>query len=320
MGIFGLNYDQNNSNLVIIPISWDATSSYKRSSAESPSKIIKPSYQIDLQDPDFGFFADKGICLLPSDRSIKKLNKESSILIDYIRERENISKKDKIILDLINENSNSVYDISYNLAKSYLNKEKKTAFLGGDHSCALGLIKALSQIYDNYSILQFDAHLDLRDAYQGLKYSHASVIYNAIKNFKQIKKIINIGARDYSQEEFNLSKKLGDKYSLFTSSYIFSKIADGINYNNIFDKIINSIKTKNIYISFDIDCLEQNFCPNTGTPVPGGLSFNQISYFLKKIKDHNFNIIGFDLSEIGNSEWDLNIGMRILFKLSALII
>ena len=192
------------------------------------------------------------------------------------------------------------------------------AVLGGDHSTPLGLMKALSKTHTSFTILQIDAHADLREKYEGFDFSHASVMFNALK-IPQVEKLVQVGVRDYCDEENNLIKENPKRIKTFTDSHLKAQLFLGKTWASQVKSIISSLGEK-VYISFDIDGLDPFLCPNTGTPVPGGLGFNQATFILQELQKSNKQIIGFDLCEVSpnidkKDGWDANVGMRILYQL-----
>ena len=192
------------------------------------------------------------------------------------------------------------------------------ALLGGDHSTPLGLMQALATKYDNFGILQIDAHADLRDAYEGFEFSHASIMFNALK-IPQISKLVQVGIRDYCEAEANLIKNSNGRVVTFFDQAIKEKQYEGASWANVCDEIIKQLPD-NVYISFDIDGLDPKLCPHTGTPVAGGFEFAEIVFLIKRVVASGKKIISFDLVEVAcgdveNEEWDANVGARMLFKL-----
>ncbi|MDX1903704.1 MAG: agmatinase family protein, partial [Thermonemataceae bacterium] len=222
------------------------------------------------------------------------------------------------IPEVVNKEAQKLNDWVRETALHLLNKGKMVALLGGDHSTPLGLIQALATKYDNFAILQIDAHADLREAYEGFEFSHASIMYNALK-IPQMSKLVQIGIRDYCQAEAELIADNPHRITTFFDQSIKEKQYQGATWDNICDEIIAQIPD-NVYISFDIDGLDPKLCPHTGTPVAGGFEFFEIAYLLKKIVLAGKKIIAFDLVEVAcgeveNEEWDANVAARMLFKL-----
>jgi agmatinase len=212
-------------------------------------------------------------------------------------------------------------DWVYEKTSALLNKGKKVGLLGGDHSTPLGFIKALAEKHESFGILQIDAHCDLRKSYEGLDYSHGSIMYNVLSTIPSVSKLMQIGIRDYCESEWNYICNSGYRVTTYFEHELKERIYNGQNWNQITEEIVSQMPDK-IYISYDIDGLDPKLCPHTGTPVPGGFDMEQLNFIFKKIKEQGKTIIGFDLSETGISSdgWDENVGSRILFKLSNLML
>jgi len=198
-------------------------------------------------------------------------------------------------------------------ADRLLDESKLVGLLGGDHSTPLGLIRALAKRHESFGILTLDAHLDLRKAYEGFEYSHASIFYNALK-LEQVKKLVQLGIRDFCEEEVDVINTSDGRVQMLTAQYLEENILAGKSFHQLIEPILATLPDK-VYVSIDIDGLDPALCPNTGTPVPGGFSFYQAVYILKMLIKSGRKIIGFDLCEVGNDEWDANVGARLLYKL-----
>ena len=196
-----------------------------------------------------------------------------------------------------------------------LNQKKIVAVLGGDHSTPLGLMQALADINQSFGILHIDAHADLREAYEGFEFSHASIMFNALK-IQQISHLVQVGIRDYCEAELKLIQS-DKRISTFFDRDIKQQQFNGKNWAEICENII-SLLPQNIYLSFDIDGLDPKLCPNTGTPVPGGLELEQALFLIERLVQSGRKIIGFDLNEVapGSDEWDANVGARLLYRLA----
>ena len=159
--------------------------------------------------------------------------------------------------------------------------------------------------------------LDLRIAYEGFEYSHASIMYNALK-IPQISKIVQVGIRDFCQQEVAVA--LQDRVVVHTDMDLKAETFNGTNWDQQCDNIIAALPQK-VTISFDIDGMYPWYCPNTGTPVPGGFSFEQAAYLLSKLANSGKEIIGFDLVEVapGEDDWDGNVGARMLFHMCGVL-
>lgn len=320
--IFGLPFSEEDARLVILPVPWEVTASYRGGSARSPEHIFKASMQVDLFDAFVpngwrnGYFMrdiDKKL-LMKSDY----LRKEAELYIDYISKGEKVedNKFMQKSLKEINEGGLMMYNWVYEQTKELLAKDKLVGILGGDHSVSLGYYKALAEKYGPYGIVQIDAHCDLRKDYEGFLFSHASVMYNALSTIPQIERLVQLGIRDYCEEEWNYICNSNYRVIAYFDEQLRERQYEGQTWMHITETIINHLPQQ-VHLSFDIDGLDPKLCPNTGTPVRGGPDAGQIIYLFKKIIESGRRIIGFDLVEVGvgENEWDCNVGARILWKL-----
>lgn len=322
LNIFGLPFDEKNAQLVLLPVPWDTTVSYNRGTAAGPDAIFEASYQVDLFDPFLEDAWKKGFAMADPDKSLVKKNKELTILsseiIEYLSNGENLSDSPTMLkkLEKVNSGCQSMVDYVKQTSTNFINENKFVAVIGGEHSVPLGLMQALAEKHSAFGILHIDAHADLRNAYEGFEYSHASIMHHAIQ-IKNLEKLVQVGIRDFCEEETETINKSKGRIKTFFDRDLQHLQFNGANWDAICNSIINELPEK-VYISFDIDGLTPDLCPNTGTPVPGGLQYSQAIYLLEKIVLSKKKIIGFDLCEVspGNTEWDANVGARILFKLA----
>lgn len=307
-GIFGLPYDTSDAKLVLLPVPWEATTSYGGGTAQGPEAIFNASKQVDLFDLELGNFFEAGIAM----------QEECSLLHEWNNAAKNNSVKS------VNDYSEKVNNYVYQQTKKLLAEKKYVGLIGGDHSSPFGAIQAFLEKHPDMSILHFDAHADLRDAYEGYDYSHASIMHNVITK-TSLKKLVQVGIRDFCEDEFNFIKENSARIKTFFDADIIDKKMSGKNFAEICDEIISHLSNE-VYVSFDIDGLDPRFCPHTGTPVPGGLDYNEALFLLKKVARSGRKIIGFDLCEVSlgenageeldtAAEWDANVGARLLYKL-----
>ena len=320
-GLFGLPYKPKEADLLIVPVPWDVTSSNGNGSAKSPELFIDASKQIDLYHPDLPEFWKVKTALDPVHMEWNDLNKfyrkkaVEAIEMQAAGVDPANSKKLGGLLKEINEQSEDLNDWVYETTKQQLDKGGLVGVLGGDHSCPLGLIKALVEKHGQIGILQIDAHADLRNAYEGFEHSHASIFYNALK-MDGVNHLLQVGVRDYCEEENTMIEDSNGRIRTYYDRDLKRSLFGGNNWDKLCTEMISGLPEK-VYISFDIDGLEPSLCPSTGTPVPGGLTFAEAAYLIKKITESGRTIIGFDLCEVvGKSDTiDANIGSRILFEL-----
>jgi agmatinase len=325
--IFGLPFTEEESRLVILPVPWEVTVSYNAGTARTAEHIFKASLQVDLFEPEFNDGWKQGFYMRPPDKKVllksDYLRKEAELLIAYISKGEAVEKNSFMCKSLkdINEGSTYLNNWVYQQTSDLIKKGKLVALLGGDHSTPLGYIKAIAEKYPDFGILQIDAHFDFRRAYEGFTYSHASIMYNVLKEIPAISKLVQLGIRDFCEEECEFAKANAGKVLTYFSAELKDQQFEGKSWKQIVDEIVEQLPAK-VYLSFDIDGLDPKLCPNTGTPVFGGFEIEQINYLLKKIMKSGRKFIGFDLSEVGvgESDWDANVGARILWKLCNMLV
>ena len=324
--IFGLPSSEEDARLIILPVPWEVTVSYNAGTARAPEHILTASLQVDLFDPDMIDAWKQGFYMRPVDKKVLTksdyLRKEAELYINYISHGEIVNENKFMCKSLKEINAGSIFlnNWVYDQTVELLNKGKLVALLGGDHSTPFGYIKAIAEKYPDFGILQIDAHCDLRCAYEGFVYSHASIMYNVLNEIPAVKKLVQVGIRDFCDEELDYIHNSNGKVVTFFDQIIKERQYEGESWKSIADDVVSQLP-QNIFVSFDIDGLDPKLCPNTGTPVQGGFEAEQIFYLLKKVLQSGKKIIGFDLNEIGVSqnEWDENVGARILYKLCSLL-
>jgi agmatinase len=321
-GIFGLPFTEEDARLIILPVPWEVTVSYGSGTSRCGEHIFNASMQVDLFDPESGNAWKQGIFMRRADRKILMksdyLRKEAELYIDYISKGEQVEKNNFMCKSLkeINEGGSNLNKWVYEQTANLLNQDKLVVLLGGDHSVPLGYMKAIAEKYGDFAVLQIDAHCDLRKAFENFDHSHASVMYNALTDIPQITRLVQIGVRDYSEEEWNFIRNSNNRVVAYFDKDIKERLYEGQTWQSIVDGIVQELPSC-VYISFDVDGLDPKLCPHTGTPVNGGLEVEQIIYLVKKIIESGRRFIGFDLDEIavGESSVDANVGARILWKL-----
>ncbi len=326
--IFGLPSNEEDSRLVIVPIPWEVTVSYGAGTARAPEAILRASLQVDLFDPEMPDAWKQGFYMRPSDRKILMksdyLRKEAELYIDYISKGEEVAANQFMCKTLkeVNEGSLFLNNWVYEQTKALMAKGKLVGLLGGDHSTPLGYFKAIAEKHGDFGILQVDAHFDLREAYEGFNYSHASIMYNALKEIPQLKRLVQVGIRDFGSDEWEYVKNSDFRVITYFDKAIRNRQFDGESWKQISEEIISKLPEK-VFISFDIDGLDRKLCPFTGTPVPGGFELEQVFYLFSKLLQSGKKIVGFDLNEVGiggDTDWDANVGARALYKLCNLLV
>ena len=256
-GFLGLAKKNKSKNCVwVVPFGLEKSVSYGSGTKNGPKAILKASHQVELFDEELLQDSYKNFQI----KTLKPFK---------------IKKK---LTDALNQLTS--------ITKNILNKKEFPLILGGEHSITPGIIKAFSQKYKKITILQIDAHADLRDGYEGEKFSHASAMRRCL-DYKNIE-IISFGIRNLCSDEYKYYKSIPKRMKIFWGK-------DMENWNlSILKKMI---KNKNVYITFDLDGFDSSLMSATGTPEPGGLFWNDAMRILK-IASENSNIVGADINEL----------------------
>lgn len=325
-GIYGLPFTTEEADIVLVPVPWEVTTSYGAGTSHGPEAIFDASFQVDLFHREFPDLWKRGIAMDTIPEALieqsKALKKEAAHVIDLLTKGGDAKKKAKAkkALALINRECAVMNDWVEQRTAYWLDQGKLVGLVGGDHSTPLGFFRAQSARHKEFGILHIDAHLDLRVAYEGFTFSHASILYNALP-LKQLQRVVSIGIRDFCEQENDVFLKHKDRIRIVRSADIRRQQFDGITWREQCDAIIDALP-KNVHISFDIDGLDPTLCPNTGTPVPGGFQFEEATYLLSRLAASGKRIIGFDLVEVSpgaHDEWDANVGARMLFHLCGVL-
>ncbi|MCR9218187.1 MAG: agmatinase family protein [bacterium] len=319
-GIFGLPHTEDQSLVVITPVPFDATTSYHTGTAGAPEAVHEASMQVDLFDHQYGRLYEHGIFLREADEQISTWSNEARAIAEPIILAGGEGSDDD--LAKVNAYSKKVEDSVYASTKATLDAGKIPALLGGDHSTPLGAMRAVDDFVGaengKFGILQIDAHMDLRIAFEGFEQSHASILHNALDRCTNLKRVVMIGIRDYCEAELNHPARTdGRVVTHFDQDWARRKAA-GETVMALIDEAIQQLPDL-VYITVDIDGLSPELCPGTGTPVPGGLNFGEYALILERLVRAGKRVIGFDLVEVcptdGDREWNASVGARALYKL-----
>lgn len=321
--IFGLPYTSDQSALVFIPVPWDVTTSSFDGTSKGPENILKASYQIDLFAPAAPDAWQQGMAMEEIDAELiarnNNLRREAEAYIEFLEAGGDPKTDSNMMLKLkhINKVCESIAREIKEKSLSYLNRKQIPFLVGGDHSISSGQIEALAEKKD-FGILQIDAHADLRNNYMGFTRSHASVMHRALHT-QGVHKIVQVGIREICPEEQMVIDQNPEKIKTFFDHKLQHDIFNGKKWDDICNQIVAELPDK-VYLTFDVDGLEPACCPGTGTPVPGGLSFNQAVYLIEKVIQSNKQIIGADLVETGPTNIDGIVSSRLLFHLASMIL
>ncbi|MDX2099918.1 MAG: agmatinase family protein [Leptolyngbyaceae cyanobacterium bins.59] len=321
--LLGFPFDYDSANLIVFGVPWEVTVSYNPGTAAGPQRVLEASRQLDIFDFDNPDGWKQGIFMaeIPqfvADKS-RSLRQQAVRIIEHLEQGKAV-EDDPDLVQLqarINQECGTLNQWLWNQARIALGKGKQVAAIGGDHSVPLGLMQALAQRYPTFGVLHIDAHADLRKAYEGFQFSHASIMFNALQ-IPQLSKLVQVGIRDLCQDEVNLIQQSNGRVSAYYDPLLKQKLYAGMTWLDLCQKMVAELPPQ-VYISFDIDGLDPKLCPNTGTPVPGGLELEQVFCLFREVVQSGRQIIGFDVVEVGDAEWDGNVAARAVYKLCNLM-
>jgi agmatinase len=322
-GFLGVDLDPQQAALVLLPVPWEVTASYGAGTSLGPSAMIQASHQMDFEDPVFGQPYRAGIALPREDASIQALNaasKPAAARVIAALERGEPAPDELALVNAAGAQLNAWVRAA---STQHLRQGRSVGLVGGDHSSPFGLMQALAEEGRAFGILHIDAHHDLRAAYEGFVWSHASIFYNVLETLPIVSRLVQVGIRDYAREERRYAEAHAGRVRVHDASTLFRRQARGIAFAETVAWILEGLPQR-VYVSFDIDGLDAPYCPSSGTPVPGGLSFSEACYLLEELAASGRQVIGFDLCEVApaadGSEWDANVGARLLYKLAGCLL
>lgn len=321
---FGLPFSPAEAALVLISAPWDVTVSYGAGAALAPDALIGASTQLDLYDAAAPGAWRAGIATDDIDPAIEecsaRLRADARKVIDHL-EGGGLPTDDYVVRKIcrVNDGSCEANERVRAQAARWLEAGKLVGLVGGDHSTPYGLIAALAERHAGFGILHVDAHCDLRSAYEGFEFSHASIMYNVLRDIPQVSRLVQVGVRDYCDAEAERART-DPRIALFDDRSLHEALFAGGTWAAQCARIVDTLPQE-VYVSFDVDGLTIEHCPHTGTPVPGGLTYDQAVYLLECVVRSGRRIVGFDLVEVVPSDddrTDVIVGARLLYQLCGL--
>jgi agmatinase len=263
-------YDYHESDIIIVPVPYDATSTWMRGADKGPAAILEASVNLEFYDIE-----------TDSEAHLKGIHTISPLTE--------------------NESPEKLVDAVYNKISFLLSENKFPVLIGGNHTSPIGAMRAFSDHFENLSILQLDAHADLRQTYEGSEYNHACAMARA----REYAPIVQVGIRSMSVDEkpYVERDRIFYSYELFNDKSLYAKALDKLN--------------ENVYITIDLDVLDPSLMPSTGTPEPGGPPYFELMHFLREVITHR-NVVGFDVVELCPSETNKApdfIAAKIIYQL-----
>ena len=314
-GIFCLPYTCDEAKVVLVPVPWDVTTSYRAGTSGGPQAILNASRQIDLFDVELGKPWLAGIAMAPESPEVRRWNTEGRAIAEPVIAKGGAGGDQELeaAVDIVNAMGAQLNAYVKEQVNGWLAKGKLVGVVGGDHSVPFGAIEAVADQHPGLGVLHIDAHADLRVAYEGFEFSHASILYN-VARLPGVGPISQVGIRDFGRAEREFSEST-DKIETWFHAQLVWQLAGGATWRKLCEDMVRRLP-KDVWITFDVDGLDPALCPNTGTPVPGGLSWDQALVLLRTVGESGRRIVGFDLNEVGNAEWDAIVGARLLYKLA----
>lgn len=242
------------SKVVLIPVPYDGTSTWQKGSDKGPEAFLQASENMELYD---------------------------------IETNSEVYKNGVYLANAVTENSSpeAMVEAVHDIAKSYIRKNKFVTLFGGEHSISIGSIRAFNECFNDLTVVQIDAHADLRKEYEGSTCNHACAVYEA----SQTTNLIQVGIRSMDVIETTIM----DKEKVF---FAHEMVTDDYWAENAID-----LMTNNVFITIDLDAFDPSIMPSTGTPEPGGLLWYETLDFLQKIFKEK-NVVGFDIVELCPNE------------------
>lgn len=263
-------YDYSESGIVIIPVPYDETGTWMKGAEKGPDAICKASVNLEFYDIE-----------TDSEAHLAGIYTDAPVIGEETPEK--------------------LVEAVYNKTLAILSDHKFPVIIGGNHTVSIGSIKAFSEFYENITILQCDAHADLRQEYRGSKFNHACVMARA----REWAPVVQVGIRSMSSDEMQYV----DRERVFYSHDLY--------YNkSLYNKAIDKL-SEYVYITVDLDVFDPSIMPSTGTPEPGGPDYFEILHFLKDVIGKR-NVVGFDIVELCPSKTNRTadfIAAKIIYQL-----
>ncbi|MBS9464034.1 agmatinase [Flagellimonas sp. 389] len=238
------------SKVVLIPVAYDGTSTWGKGADDGPRAFLEASENMELYD-------------IETDSEVYR---EGIYLVETL---EGFDSPDTMV------------ETVHKIVKEYVSRKKIVTMVGGEHSVSIGAIRAFNETYQGLTVLQIDAHADLRKEYNGSRYNHACALYEA----SQTTNLVQVGIRSMDISEVTVM----NRDNVF---FAHEMVTDDFWMDNVLD-----LMTENVYITFDLDALDPSILPSTGTPEPGGLFWYETLEFLKRVFNE-CNVVGFDIVEL----------------------
>ncbi len=322
-GAFGLPPGPPNTpetaRVVLVPVGFEATCSFGGGTAGGPAAVLEASRQVDLFDVETGRPYEGGIAMVEADPRVDAWNERALERARPVIEAGGAGDDPALreAADEVDEAGAAVNAWLEGVVEPLLARGALVGVVGGDHSVPFASIRAHARRWPGLGVLHVDAHADLRVAYEGLRWSHASIMDNVLREVPEVARLVGVAYRDLSEEEHERCRT-DPRIAAFPEVALRRRLLGGEPWLAVARDIVGRLP-EHVYVSFDIDGLDPALCPHTGTPVPGGLSWAEATALLAEVVASGRRIVGFDLCEVTpdptGGGWDENVGARLLYKL-----
>lgn len=323
---FGIPLEPEDAALVLISAPWDLSLKVRNGSSYAPDAIIEASRTVDFFEPMAPHSWRKGIATVPIDYTIQDMShrlRSDAERIVKVYDKQGGTPFDSLVyersLRRVNEGFAALNANIYEQSKRWLQCDKIVGLVGGDQSAAYGHIRAVAEHVGSLGVLHIDSSCNLKRCHQGFEFSHASVMYNVLRDVPEVERLVGVGVRAFSPEEWERAEQ-DSRVKLFTGQSIWSRYFEGALWSTIADEIVESLP-ENVYVSLDINGLTIECSPHTGMVVAGGIRFSEVVYLLGKIVDSGRRIVGFDLSEVVpdmDDKTGAQIASRLLYNICSM--
>lgn len=298
-GVFGLDTAPEDAAVRILGVPFDGTASYRKGTALGPRAILEASRQVELLD----------------------LVQESWVRGDGRPWRAGIHLEIDEGIDACSSGE-KINERVRAWTRERLDAGRLPVILGGEHSVPFGAIQAAAEHFGELGLLHFDAHADLRVAFEGHRWSHASIIHNVLEEVPEVESVLSVGLRDLGESELERIRSSSGRITAIFDHRWAEWRRDG---RELGRRVVEALEPlpDRLWLTFDVDGLDPSLCPNTGTPVPGGLHWDEVDLWLTALVESDRRIVGLDLCEVSpganadlsTDSWDAIVGARLLYRL-----
>jgi len=314
-GLYGLPHTPDTARVVVLPVPFEATTSYRRGTAQGPTAVLEASGQLDLADLQTGEPWRAGLAMEAIDPVVVALNQEATRSADTARRALEMGDEAGAAAsaERVDRASEMINERVRAWTTERLEQGRIPAILGGDHSVPLGAMQAAAERHPGLGVLHVDAHADLRDGYEGFTWSHASIMHHVCAT-PGVGPVVQVGIRDVSHAERDRIKT-DPQLHCWTDLALGDALAEGTPFATLVRRMLEPLP-EHVWVTFDVDGLDPSLCPGTGTPVPGGLTWRETLVLLRALGRSGRTLVGFDLCEVGTGPIDSIVGARLLYKLA----